>query len=536
MKVYLDNDNNNVNIVQSVASASTMISSVAAVARDYIVSKFPKHYFNHIYIDTSETFTQQSYNEKYNKNANKIPYPSLTITPEISLDDPIGGMEKGLHLSSPNLYLRKDINRTYKKLIVDPEQAISVYTTSDYITTNFNFKIVTDTFIKNADIAYFLKSKFQAGFFQYLNDQYIQTEIPKTLIKILANLKGYDLNDPDHMNTLRLYLIGTGKQYDTIKKRRNLSTGRDCFFVNEKNNFLMLFTDLDCPPSINRNSQSEGEYTISFRLQISCWLPNAFIMSINKDNLCKINNSILREVDSDILQQEEGIFTFNITNIKIPKKDSIYFKDKNGIDQIGQLIYDDIFMYNINDDSPTLDVLKYLKSEFTKVYNYIYEKKLDISSLINIKVYDGQSYLSEDNAYLTQEVINKEPKLILHVINDLKTDLGIFIYLNRALYESIKTAMEKDLFYFNDNYITTLYGRIGDITVMLPVKSFINERDLYNRDANKLLRVMTSNGVGYLELDDDNLNSNDDYYKICVGYNDEQPIIKKLNFRVVKES
>ena len=32
--------------------------------------------------------------ERYNKTANKIPYPSMGITPEISLDDPIGGMQK----------------------------------------------------------------------------------------------------------------------------------------------------------------------------------------------------------------------------------------------------------------------------------------------------------------------------------------------------------------------------------------------------------------------------------------------------------
>ena len=42
-----------------------------------------------------------------------------------------------------NLYLRKDIRRTYNKIIVDPSFQLGMYYTCDYITTNFNFKIVT---------------------------------------------------------------------------------------------------------------------------------------------------------------------------------------------------------------------------------------------------------------------------------------------------------------------------------------------------------------------------------------------------------
>ena len=223
MKFYLNDDNNSINLVQPITSASTLLSSVTAQIKEYILSRFPKGLFKDIYIDTTESVTDQKRKEQYNQNANKIPYPSMGITPEISLDDPIGGMEKSFHISSPNVYLRKDIRGTYKNLLVDPKKKMSIYYTSDYITTNFNFRITTNSFIQNADLAYFLKSKFQLGIFQFLNNRHVQTEIPKTFIKIIADVLNLDLNNSFEMDQLRLYLIGTGTQDGLIQKKVNLN-------------------------------------------------------------------------------------------------------------------------------------------------------------------------------------------------------------------------------------------------------------------------------------------------------------------------
>jgi len=109
-----------------------------------------------------------------------------------------------------------------------------MYYTSDYITTNFNFKISTNTYIQNADVGFFLKSKFQKDFFQFLNGRYLQTEIPKSFIKLIADLKHYDLTEQAELDQLRLYLISTTKKDNFIRKRTNLSTGKECFFINER--------------------------------------------------------------------------------------------------------------------------------------------------------------------------------------------------------------------------------------------------------------------------------------------------------------
>ena len=524
MRIFLDNDSSTVNVVQSVASASTMISSLAAEAKEYVIQKFPKGYFKHIYIDTSETVTQQHRNDKYNYNANKIPYPSMTITPEISLDDPIGGMEKSMHLSSPNLYLRKDINRTYNKIIIDPDDKYGIYYTSDYITTNFNFKITTNSFIQNADLAFYLKSRFQKDFFQYLNGQHIQTEIPKSFIKMIADFKGYDMNNPEEMDELRLYLIGSSKSEQAILKRVNMATGKDCFFINERVNLLTLFTDLDCPPSINRDGQTEGEYVISFRFQVSCHLPNAFILRINRSSIKKLDKETILALESDKEQQEQGLFAVHsfINNNVLSKKNTINFYDKSEEKQIGHLIYNDIFTYTLNTPFKNVELMNKMKDEFKKVHAYALNKlHVDLTSLIYPLV------VSRDGVVPLDDFSFEYESLVFSFSSTLDSDISISLYVNRLLYESIKIAMQNDSDYFNSNYLTSIIANIADENVRVMVKSFTNDRAMYSASNESALRVKTPYGIGYISLLDDS--NTMDAYKICIGYDsDDNPIIKQF--------
>jgi hypothetical protein len=118
--------------------------------------------------------------------------------------------------------------------------------------------------------------------YRYLGDQLLSTEIPKSFIKCIANLKGWDLTKQDDMDRLRLYLIGVNRREDRISKKVNLATGKQCFFINEIVDFLTMFQNLEASTTIIKENHIEGEYTISFTFQISTWLPNAFIMKIDR--------------------------------------------------------------------------------------------------------------------------------------------------------------------------------------------------------------------------------------------------------------
>lgn len=524
MKIYINNDKNNIALVQSVASASTMISSVAHEAKKYVLSKFPKGFFKHVYIDTAQTVSQQHRNDRYNSTANKIPYPSMGITPEISLDDPIGGMEKGLHLSSPNLYLRKDYKRNYRCLVEDPESKFSIYYTSDYVTTNFNFKLVTNSFVQNADLAFYLKSNFQKDFFQFLNGRYIQSEIPKTFIRTIADIKNWNMNNATEMDDLRLYLIGTSKQEQSIQKRTSLMTGKECFFLNEKQNFLVLFSDLDAPSSINRDSQVESEYIINFRLQVSCWIPNSYILSINKDVFKTLEKETQDSLNNGEESQEQGI-SAHVGSVYLLTSNNKTFEDDHGNQQIGQLLYKNIYTYSLNSPIPVINIIDKLPQQVLQVYMYAVNNiNLDVSSLLNIYLYSTLTGPLDKNLYKFD--INNISKGI-SVDSSVQEDIGLAIYINRVLYETIVKAMKTKKNYFGSNRLSTIQLNIGENYIDAVVKSFENISDKYSSDIEKSLRIQTAGGIGYISLKPERKNKHN-AYKICIGYDGDNPIIREF--------
>ena len=525
MKIYINNDKNNIALVQSVASASTMISSVAHEAKKYVLSKFPKGFFKHVYIDTAQTVSQQHRNDRYNSTANKIPYPSMGITPEISLDDPIGGMEKGLHLSSPNLYLRKDYKQNYRCLVEDPDSKFSIYYTSDYVTTNFNFKLVTNSFVQNADLAFYLKSNFQKDFFQFLNGRYVQSEIPKTFIRTIADIKNWNMNSSNEMDDLRLYLIGTSKQEQFIQKRTSLMTGKECFFLNEKQNFLVLFSDLDAPSSINRDSQVESEYIINFRLQISCWIPNAYILSINKDTFKCLDKETQKDLNEGENEQEQGI-TAHIGSMNLVKSKNIDFYDSQGESHIGTLIYKNFYTYNIDEPNLKINIIDKLPDQLKTVYMYArYMMNMDITSLINIRVFSPSIGDIPVDLY-SFDIYNLADGITIS--NELHDDVGILIYVNRVIYETIAEAMRTNKnYYLGSNRLAKINLNIGGVYLDAIVKSFENKSEYYTSDVNKSLKIRTAVGTGYISLVEENPN-NHNAYKICVGYDGDTPIIREF--------
>jgi hypothetical protein len=516
-------DDNDIRLVQSVASASTLISSVTGEIRQYILSKFPKDFFKSIYIDTAENIQVQNRNDKYNRGLNKLPYPTMGITPEISLDSPIEGMEKSPHISSPNLFLRKDMKSFYRRILLDTEKKYSVFYTSDYITTNYNFKITTNKYIQNADLTYFLKSNFQQGFFQFLNDKYINTEIPKTYIKIIADMLGYNLADPDDMTEMELYLISTGTNEDIVKKKINLMTGKTGFFINEKSNLLTLFTDLDAPGSIIRDSMSEGEYTINFRVQVSTYLPNSFILSINKEKFLELDRSTIESSLTNISgEQDDGFFSLSISDILLNRKDALNFEMSDGNSAIFQEVHHMVFTYDISTVMSVIDLTDYIRDDLKRMHSYMLDKNMIVSDLIRVTMFNRSGELTN-----TDVIVNYEDLLATIQLADAQ-DLSLSIYVNRLVYEALKKAMDSDEFFFNKNTLATVKIKTSDGLLRVPVYSFETIRDYNSTELTKMLRVNTIYGIGYIGVKIDDPTDLTDAYKICVGYNEEQPIILRL--------
>ena len=101
------NDNNNKIMVQPITSSTTFLSSLTGVIKKRVIGMFKKDYFKHIYIDTEETFQEHNKSRLMNKHLAKIEYPSMTISPQISLDQPVGEMNTPL-ATDPNFIVPRN--------------------------------------------------------------------------------------------------------------------------------------------------------------------------------------------------------------------------------------------------------------------------------------------------------------------------------------------------------------------------------------------------------------------------------------------
>lgn len=509
-RVFLDN--NQIQLVQTITSASTAISSLAAHAKDYILSKFRKDYFRFVQVDTATPTVMNNVNRNFNKNLNKIPYPSLMITPEISLDNPLAGTDTDPHTSSPNRWMRRDLSSYYYKLLNDPNGKIAMYYTTDTITTVFNFRIALKTFIENADLIYFLKNELYPGFFQYLNNRALNIEIPKTFIEIISSVLGYDMADADDMEKFRLYMISTSRQYDSIRKKLDMATGRFGFFMNDIVDLLLVVDGLDAPSSIIRENQTEGEYIINFRLQITAPIVNNFILSIDKKKFKMIKDDVvlLNSIFTDTTNNEIKPTTISIPS-KLYKTESIYFADSQGEEHIGINIVTETLSYLLNSKNTHINLIPFLKPKILNIHSYMKAKNLDISTLMSVRLLDKDGILRDVNINLDTLEVD---------IPNISSDIILSIYVDRSVYEAMSIAQEQDLNYFNNNFLTTIKIQVEEDGILVDkyaiVKSFINETEQYSTDITKQLRINTIYGVGYIYIVDEN-HPDASNIKICMG-------------------
>ena len=522
-KVYLQD--NQIKLVQSIASASTIISTLCGEVKQFIIKKFPPNYFRHIHMDTGTASHLINVNRNYNQKLHKIPYPNLSIETSLSIDSPINGTETDVNHAVPNMYMRRDLNSYYQKILFDPNEKFAMYYTTQFITCNFNFKINVNSFIQMTDLVYFLKEELHLGIFQYLNSRPIMTEIPKTFISIISTLLGYDLNDPDHLDDLSLYLIRTSRKNDGIRRKVNNTTGKICFMLNDLTDLITVVDDLDAPGGISRDGQVEGEYTIGFRVQVTAPVANQFILSIDKDKFKKIADDVT--LTDEIFNSKEDnvntqVMTTSIIEARtVVDKETIEFFDANqlsspsderGDPHIGVKLFKEVFSLPGNSKSFNLNLKEMLKDKLLNTHAYMIAKHLEPTSLLYFRVFDVNGERTDCSIDYNRLELD---------LQGIDSDVVVIGYADRAVYEAIETARETDKEYFNDNFLWSLRLKVPSAEGKLVdkyavVKRFVDENEEYSTDVNKCLRVATPYGIGYVYLvhEDDPQASN---VKICVG-------------------
>jgi len=531
------NDNNNKIMVQPITSSTTFLSSLTGVIKKRVIGMFKKDYFKHIYIDTEETFQEHNKSRLMNKHLAKIEYPSMTISPQISLDQPVGDMNTPL-ATDPNFIVPRNYRYYYPTLLEDPNGKYGIYFATRYRTFNLKFTIITDSFDQSTEIGYYLDSRFNDNTFKFMSNQIIQCEVPKTFINAIAQVEGLFTSDVDDKNTnqddlnkLDMMLAQMGRRYSAIVRKRSMTDNKVGYFFEEKKNLLTLWTDLDMPEGIIRDTNVNGEYEITFRVQVSCYWPSAYIMSINADAYKTITRlSGMDETDSRYL-------SFNVGSpIVLDRKDTIYFEDSDGDQNVGLCILHETLNFSASDEGiHEFNVAEYVWSASTgseimkKVHAYCLDTNVNPDKLFYIiaRSASGNTEYVGKVDYETFDVEFFDGKNKIYVDSDIVLD----IFVNRALLDSLANEMSTHPFYskktamcymditvaepYIDQYNMTSYkGVIKKLRVYL----FENDAEMETTDINKSVRVMTPYGIGYIGLvgEGDKLASD---VKICLGQN-----------------
>lgn len=531
------NDNNNKIMVQPITSSTTFLSSLTGVIKKRVIGMFKKDYFKHIYIDTEETFQEHNKSRLMNKHLAKIEYPSMTISPQISLDQPVGDMNTPL-ATDPNFIVPRNYRYYYPTLLEDPNGKYGIYFATRYRTFNLKFTIITDSFDQSTEIGYYLDSRFNDNTFKFMSNQIIQCEVPKTFVNAIAQVEGLFTSDIDDKNTnqddlnkLDMMLAQMGRRYSAIVRKRSMTDNKVGYFFEEKKNLLTLWTDLDMPEGIIRDTNVNGEYEITFRVQVSCYWPSAYIMSINADAYKTITRlSGMDETDSRYL-------SFNVGSpIVLDRKDTIYFEDSDGDQNVGLCILHETLNFSASDEGiHEFNVAEYVWSASTgseimkKVHAYCLDTNVNPDKLFYIiaRSASGNTEYVGKVDYETFDIEFFDGKNKVYVDSDIVLD----IFVNRALLDSLANEMSTHPFYskktamcymditvaepYIDQYNMTSYkGVIKKLRVYL----FENDAEMETTDINKSVRVMTPYGIGYVGLvgEGDKLASD---VKICLGKN-----------------
>jgi hypothetical protein len=384
------------------SSLSGIIGNVAYIVRDFVEGLFPPSFFKHVYIDTS--MMQLAFEKedvfKYNK-------PMLIIRPKVSLsDDTIYGRLPDW--MSTNYFVFKQLEGNYTPVFADLEKEIYIYSVPDRLKLTFEIEIVASTKMQQINIGHYLKgSVLHRGYF-YLNDSYIETEVPTYFIKTLANILNYDLRVPQQKSEFLNYLEKHSQSFVTEKIKA--SSGNPAYFYIYSTNLLSMFEDYPQLDDGEQKDQTMSNFRITetFTVDFSC--PSNFFLETNS-----VLTPEQMEIDNETRMNLLGdTIALNYTMNFVPDKEiEVNGKKMKFIRKQGY----------ITDNTTTLDELPlddFFSEDVKDVIAYNNKYKIDNDEVFKINLYRESAEVNPANVNviwsdLVLQNINPSPETTYHI-------------------------------------------------------------------------------------------------------------------------
>jgi hypothetical protein len=114
----------------------------------------------------------------------------------------------------------------------------------------------------------------------------------------------------------------------------------------------------------------------------------------------------------------------------------------------------------------------------------------------------------------------------INIENAEFSEVLIRFFVNRAAYDSLQEAMEKDSYFFNKNVLcftdVILWDNVSNknVTKRIQVNFFKDLKEMYDENPLKAVKICTKYGYGYLNIRPyvEDMSREEDIMLVCLGY------------------
>ena len=386
-------------------------------ARDWFLDKWPRNFFNSIYIDGSKSFDQFRMFSKIDDKLKRT-NPVLAIVPTIDMNHNRNFVDTNMEIGG---YLRR--SRMEGTIFADkrPDKGLYLAVQFKTIIMNFTYRMRVDTKAEQLDVIEFIKYKHRAGLTE---NQYISLDVlvPKKIITQIAFDNGIATDDfsgprdPDEM----LRYLNSHSIVPFLYKRRN-ATGTGEYFIRIENCGVHIRAEM---PNADENGERQDAemiaYTLDFSVEIEMTAPYCYTYySQHEQNI--INSS-------SPVNDETAILLMKAVRADLPECNEV------GWNQLVKTEYI-VDMADLK-DYVTIDFNELLKGELLDIVNYTKSVALSPSLFLDFIIFNNDSYknyeLDWERNFLTLTEKCDHPGFIIGIYADMSYINNVRIHHNFA--------------------------------------------------------------------------------------------------------
>jgi hypothetical protein len=175
--------------------------------------------------------------------------------------------------------ISKNLRKNYDKVFFNETDQLYIYAMYDRVKLNFEFKIVVHSLMQQMDLLNYIKQMFIFDGHYYLNNIYLESEVPKLFINTILDEKGIDKTDSDEVIAFHDYLKIYSKNYIDVKK--NLANDLDMYTFRYRANILCK-AELPEKEDLGKKGMAEDGYSVIMKISTELWCPTGFLYESQK--------------------------------------------------------------------------------------------------------------------------------------------------------------------------------------------------------------------------------------------------------------